>query len=52
MDGPATLERVTFADGYEDLSGRHVRTLDDKFRVVLPAGGGGWCASPGSVPAR
>ena len=38
MDGPATLERVAFGDGYEDLSGRHPRTLDDKFRVVLPAG--------------
>jgi len=38
MDGPTTLERVAFGEGYEDLSGRHPRTLDDKFRVVLPAG--------------
>lgn len=38
MDGPATLERVAFPEGYENLSGRHARTLDDKFRVVLPAG--------------
>ena len=42
MDGPvaapATLERVTWGDGFEDFSGKHPRTLDDKFRVVLPAG--------------
>ena len=38
-EGPELLERAAFADGYEDLSGRHLRTLDDKFRVVLPAGG-------------
>jgi len=38
MEGPASLETVAFADGYEDLSGRHDRTLDDKLRVVLPAG--------------
>jgi DNA-binding transcriptional regulator/RsmH inhibitor MraZ len=38
MDGPATLDRVTFGDGFEDLSGGHARTHDDKFRAVLPAG--------------
>lgn len=38
MERPATLERVTFGEGYENLSGHHDRTLDDKFRVVLPAG--------------
>ncbi len=37
--GSTTLERAAFVDDYEDLSGRHARTLDDKFRVVLPAGG-------------
>jgi MraZ protein len=38
MDGPATLQRVSFPEGYENFSGGHPRTLDDKFRVVLPAG--------------
>jgi DNA-binding transcriptional regulator/RsmH inhibitor MraZ len=37
-NGPTQLERAVFADGHEDFSGRHPRTLDDKFRVVLPAG--------------
>lgn len=32
------LAAPTFPDGYEDFSGRHDRTLDDKGRVVLPAG--------------
>jgi len=36
--GPALLERAAFAEAYEDFSGRHPRSLDDKFRVVLPAG--------------
>jgi MraZ protein len=35
---PEVLERAAFAEGFEDFSGRHPRTLDDKFRVVLPAG--------------
>ena len=38
MDGPTNLERAAFAEGHEGFSGRHARTLDDKFRVVLPAG--------------
>lgn len=38
MEAPATLERAAFGEDFEDLSGRHLRTLDDKFRVVLPAG--------------
>ena len=38
MDAPQNLERAVFADGHEGFSGRHARTLDDKFRVVLPAG--------------
>lgn len=38
MDGPASLELVTWPAGFEDFAGRQQRTLDDKFRVVLPAG--------------
>lgn len=36
--GPALLERAAFAPGFEDFSGRFPRSLDDKFRAVLPAG--------------
>ena len=38
VDGPTNLERAVFAPGHEGFSGRHLRTLDDKFRAVLPAG--------------
>lgn len=37
-DGTTVLERAAFPVGFEDFSGRFPRTLDDKFRAVLPAG--------------
>ena len=46
MEGGGDTQQVTGGDlltlpaGYEDFSGRHDRTLDDKGRVVLPTAGG------------